>query len=756
MNADDDDSRTVLSLGACSASPSNELRYAPGDIVDEKYKLLKLVGRGGMGVVFSATHLELHRDYALKILASGQLEGESWERFKLEAKALARLAHPGIVGIHNMGIDQGCFPYYVMDLLSGESLSELLEKQGRLPETTVISLFIEIADALKSAHAKGVIHRDLKPSNLMVLRDAGGAVTRLKLVDFGIARLSGSGKEKQSQTATGAVIGTPYYMSPEQCQGEHVDERSDIYSLGCTIYEALTGRPPFVGMNSFATFMMHQTAPIPTLLEAAPNGKFSEAIEQLLAKMLAKSPSARYQSIAQVSHDLERLSAGKPIAVKSGGGLTGEFAALGTALDAEPKFGSQEEALSQTGKGGTLALLSVLLALVVVGLVIFVVPGLTGKKLSSGLSTGVEVSGTKSGTNSGANSGTNSGAGSSSNSGTPTNKSADDNFSGLTTLDDIVAGVVDVKIFRKAGATDAEIAEAKKFNWAMAYGLEHEYNERAVKFLQGRAMIAVSTASGERVFHFPTNMRLGFISKGAASPVLAVGEIKATAAERVVLYTQKQMAGVPEILGRIGPDCLDGLECVFDEPARLRPILASWHRLKRLSFFNTYAKALPGYTNFDECKLLDKDLVWIDKLNGIEELGLCRSDVHGSEVAKMSVLKRLKCLMLKRVQGLTPLINKIAVLNNIEELWLVDEGIGDRDLEALVKVRSLKKLRIRRSNLTPASLDTFKKMPWLQEVVLDRPFSESDKEKFTREIPGCRFESVVQPAFWKTYVLDGD
>jgi len=291
--------------------------YSTGDIVDNSYRLLSLLGTGGMGVVFHCQHLILGKEYALKLLAADKLSAESWSRFQSEAKALARLHHPGVVGIHNMGIDAQECPYYVMDLLEGQSLSQIVKDNRRLPVTRALPIFIQLADALDSAHQQGIIHRDIKPSNVMVLQEKNS--DKVKLVDFGIARLSnrgvGNAFDSQNKTAAGTVFGTPYYMSPEQSLGKPVDHRSDIYSLGCALFEALTGVPPFCGGNAFETILMHQTNEAPSLNSVYPQGKFSSSLETAVAKMLKKDVEERYQSMKQVAHDLSRIQEGKVIGI---------------------------------------------------------------------------------------------------------------------------------------------------------------------------------------------------------------------------------------------------------------------------------------------------------------------------------------------------------------------------------------------------------------------------------------------------------
>lgn len=189
--------------------------FKAGDIIDHSYELLRLLGRGGMGIVFACRHTTMNKEYALKLLSDDQLTPESWSRFQAEAKALARLNHPGIIGIHNMGIHAGAYPYYVMDLMRGETLDLHIAREGRLPVKETLDIFMQVTVALHSAHQQGIIHRDIKPSNLMIERDSRSGNPQVKVMDFGIARLTQHELTKQSKTATGLIFGTPYYMSPE-------------------------------------------------------------------------------------------------------------------------------------------------------------------------------------------------------------------------------------------------------------------------------------------------------------------------------------------------------------------------------------------------------------------------------------------------------------------------------------------------------------------------------------------------------------
>jgi len=305
-----DDSHAITIPNAVAGGSSRVLR--PGDIIGGSYKLKSLLGRGGMGYVFCAEHVSLGLEYALKILAPEQLNDISRRRFEVEGRAIANLDHVNIVKVHNMGLDAGDCPFYVMDLLEGQSLADSIGDGAEFPLQTVVDIFIQIAEGLGYAHSKGIVHRDIKPSNIILVNERQRR--RVKIVDFGIAKLLPSADlHSQSQTATGEVFGSPYYMSPEQCMGAKIDEASDVYSLGCTLYETLTGAPPFRGENPMQTVMMHQNAKVPSVSDSARGAKCPPAVDKLLSKMMAKRPADRYQSMRQLIHDLERLLQGKEI-----------------------------------------------------------------------------------------------------------------------------------------------------------------------------------------------------------------------------------------------------------------------------------------------------------------------------------------------------------------------------------------------------------------------------------------------------------
>lgn len=302
-----------LTDSAITAAPPQLMdgKLKPLDLVGENYEIISLLGVGGMGYVYRVRHRILQKLFAMKTLSAQHVTEIAWRRLQVEAQAIARMNHPNIIGIHNLGLHEERLPYYVMDLLDGESLADRLKREKTLSLTVALPLFIEVCSGLAYAHKKGIIHRDIKPGNIILLHQPDSSGATIKIVDFGIAKLSGvSDPNNQHLTSAGEVFGSPYYMSPEQCIGVRIDARSDIYSLGCTLFEALVGHPPFKGANPVRTMMLHQSQEPPSLRSAS--GKdFPESIEQVVANLLAKAPMDRYQSLDKVAQDLRAIEAGR-------------------------------------------------------------------------------------------------------------------------------------------------------------------------------------------------------------------------------------------------------------------------------------------------------------------------------------------------------------------------------------------------------------------------------------------------------------
>jgi serine/threonine protein kinase len=298
-------------------SPASAAEFRPGQIIGDNYQVLAWIGAGGMGNVYRVRHNIMQTEYALKTLSADKITDVAWRRFQTEAQAIGRMSHPNVVGIYNLGLHDGRLPYYVMDLLKGQSLLDILKTNGPLDVDAALSIFIEVCAGIGYAHKKGIVHRDIKPGNLLLVDQPGQGGGKVKIVDFGIAKLTGiTDATIQKLTNAGEVCGSPYYMSPEQCEAGKIDARSDIYSLGCTLFEALTGSPPFKGRNAMETMLLHQSAKVPSLTAITGGKTFPPMLERAIATMLAKAPMDRYQNMERVSEDLDSVLKGDNQAVQ--------------------------------------------------------------------------------------------------------------------------------------------------------------------------------------------------------------------------------------------------------------------------------------------------------------------------------------------------------------------------------------------------------------------------------------------------------
>ena len=319
-------------------NPAVGARFGP-------YEILEKIGSGGMGDVYRALDTRLDREVALKLVSESYLSGEtphtptpggtpvlaSNARFQREARAASALNHPNICTIHDIGEQDGR-PYLVMELLQGQTLKQYLADHHVLPAGQLLSFARQAASALAAAHSRGIIHRDIKPANIFVVQPPGG-VPHIKILDFGLAKrhadpmvaqvpgtqngdfsATSAGSHDVTLTNAGSTLGTIAYMSPEQAKGQQVDARSDLFSLGCVLYEAATGKSPFAGdspAETFAALLMKDPPPASSVNPALPKG-----FDRILAKLLAKEKADRYQSANELLADLDAVGDAKPAAAQ--------------------------------------------------------------------------------------------------------------------------------------------------------------------------------------------------------------------------------------------------------------------------------------------------------------------------------------------------------------------------------------------------------------------------------------------------------
>ena len=320
-----------------------------------RYSLLEEIGAGGMGKVFRAHDQEADKVCAVKVMHN-HLKADSTNtmRFEREARLALALKHKNVVDVMDFGLTETLEPFIVMEYLVGESLGDIIQYKGRLELERFAPIFAQICNGLSYAHASNVVHRDMKPSNIMLLavsegsndRDQiGNAASRktagaqsgsehVKIVDFGIAKACGTTGDicpnsvaalrslrdestnlapdmtdlLQSLTQPGEIFGSPLYMSPEQCYGEEADCRSEVYALGCMMFETLTGRAPLKGRNAMETMLKRVNEKAPTMNEVLGHEEFDREIEQVIARCLERDPGKRYQTVAELGDTLQQLA----------------------------------------------------------------------------------------------------------------------------------------------------------------------------------------------------------------------------------------------------------------------------------------------------------------------------------------------------------------------------------------------------------------------------------------------------------------
>ena len=274
-----------------------------GRVIDARYRILSKLGQGGMGSVYRVEHLAMGKHAAMKLLHPALTQDvEVGRRFRREAEAVSRLSHPNIVAVFDFGESKG-FMYLVMELVRGEDLGQIIRRDGPMPFERVRPILLQICDALQDAHDAGVVHRDLKPENLLVTRARDGHDV-VKVLDFGLAKLRDS-EELNQVTARGSLVGTPFYMSPEQIRGEDLDGRADIYTFAASMYEVVTYRPPFRASSNQELLNKH-IAEKPVSPQAH-NPDLTDEFSELVLQMLAKKREQRPADFNQVVMKLQKI-----------------------------------------------------------------------------------------------------------------------------------------------------------------------------------------------------------------------------------------------------------------------------------------------------------------------------------------------------------------------------------------------------------------------------------------------------------------
>src|SRR5262245_41266497 len=323
-----------------------------GQIIESKYRIVRLLGEGGMGAVYEGENVRIHRRVAIKILHSNVAENvDAVARFEREAQAAGRIGSDHIVEV----IDLGNLPegdrFMVMEYLDGESLSQRIQSRGRLTPQDAAQVMIQLLEGLGAAHGAGIIHRDLKPDNVYLIRSRRGQADFVKILDFGISKFNKLNKDSgMSMTRTGAVMGTPYYMSPEQAKGsKEMDHRSDLYSAGVILYEAITGQVPFNAetFNELIFKIVLEAPPPPQQLVPGLDPAFSS----IMQKAMARDPNDRFQSAQDFAAALHAwVGSGQGVAVAPTAPMPQPRAPMGSApMAPSPVLGQTPAPWAQTG-----------------------------------------------------------------------------------------------------------------------------------------------------------------------------------------------------------------------------------------------------------------------------------------------------------------------------------------------------------------------------------------------------------------------
>lgn len=685
------------------SSANAEHHFSSGDIIGSTYQLIDLIGQGGMGVVYRVQHLFLEKQFALKLLAPSQINNLSWRRFEIEGRSLAKLNHANIVSIYNMGVDKGC-PYFVMDWLEGISLAERIDESGPLTAREGLQIFLQVSSALSCAHKNGIIHRDIKPANIMLTRDSQG--TQVKLVDFGIARLkSQNANAMQGLTKSGEVFGSPLYMSPEQSRGEEIDERSDLYSAGCSLFETLTGKPPFRGASAMATLMMHLEAEPPTLSNQSSTNIFAPSFDVLLARCLSKDANKRYQSADQLTVDLQRILDNKPI-----GTSAAPIAKKSTDTTQESGTRQNNQSDSQEitapksswrfSKAALASTLSITIAIgSLMGLVAFKSATEKTKPATSRAKHAQEQK---------------------------SNRTEYADFSQIKPMlanGNKLSDVTDP-------ATIKALADSPNF-------------ASEVRKIDGREM---------RCFKFPTVAVIGEIRGDTTELVEVKGEVKIPANENIYLRLNHYLQKCPSILDKFQPNDvftlhLDSLDDVGEATRRL----GHWRKLNVL--------------NLDGGKIKDSDLTNLDKIENLKSLWLKRLSFNGKPFSRLKTLSRLHELRLEKCRNIDEIVQELPPMPALNTLVLVNHGddwLSQDSIRALAQHKNLRTLKLK-SARAPFIEDTsasthdsdfeknykqlplcdwtsaLKQLPNIERLETTEPScKKEDIDEFLRQIPAAR------------------
>lgn len=666
-----------------SGGAREEFSYAPGDTVGDSYILLDVLARGGMGVLFRARHIQLDKVFALKLLPPTQITTTNWKRFEIEGRALAKLEHPNVVQIFNMGVDRKGCPFYVMELLQGKAMSDYLDDDELLSLPQFLRSFSDVCAALELAHGKGIVHRDIKPSNL-ILESGDGAIKRTKVVDFGIALLVGQGSTNQGLTRAGEVFGSPAYMSPEQTTGTTVTFASDIYSLGCTMYSALMGSPPFRGATAVDTMIMHQNASMPLVVREDFTADQLELVNDLIAGCTEKRPQNRFESVAAVREAVNEIA-----------GLTGSQTDISqrskSSKSRSPNSSPADISFSETyeesenDKPRILLFtgLAMAISLIVVA-AIFALQFLPSEKSSkSALTTRIVEE-------------------------RPT----------IALMDSI--SEKSIPTLEESSSVPQEFVDSKK-------PISEVLREN------GKAI---------RIFHFPKSTRIGDLGGNSTFGASAKGDIKLDNLVPMHFSAAGCLATFPQIYNRFDNEALFELSVKNTETPPAVSTLARWKNLYALGFYDcdlspTFVKDLGKLhltsLRFQHSKFDPGALAAGGVLKGLNVLKVVNCEDVSKLIDALPEGKKLQILHLRSVDLKGDDIRSLAKLTALRELDLRSASISDEAFADLSRLPRIGHLAISLARYNPRLVTTLCASKSIDSLVMsNEKLTEADRQTLSR------------------------
>ena len=694
------------------SSPKRQttVQFEPGAVIGQTYKVLAHLGSGGMGTVYAVEHVLMHKELALKLLTTPDISPTSWQRFRQEATALARFPHANIVQITDMGIEAERFPYYVMELLSGQSLRDKLKARGRLKTIETIDIFIQLAEALAFVHDGGIIHRDIKPDNIMLETSGSQNQILVKLVDFGISKIVTD--DGYSLTSTGEIFGSPIYMSPEQCRGEKLDQRSDIYSLGCAFFECLCGTPPLVGRNATATMSLKQTETAPRLSQSVSLITFPRALEDLVASMLAREAEGRPRSLHMVSRQLRDIRDGLALTQQNVGpdkgegeqGRTGNIVPIEDETT-RTRLKNRNKSLQKT------LLISALAAAVLVSLAVWIIftlgaPKPTVKARLNEAPLPSSAAGVDSAVNSNSGNSTNS-----SDIGTTSNNTA-------TTERSLSALAAGNAPFLSDGAPPDN---------------HPDLNELAkIKVLS--EMKELPDGSRKYVFHFPKDFSIGRL--GVWGPRCPDGKLDAKGEQeyppwaKVLFQPYDFFTADPQNFDKFGPETLDELDFTRRQNVNTKTLETA----SRITSIKTLKLSQTGIDA--------SSLAMLDKFKKLQKLEILSDRITDNDLALCPALPMLKKLTVHRATKLSKTLDELSKSYELQELDITDCKLFAGDLEKIAKMKFLRVLVLKGTSITDKDLSLFADLPELTRLDLTECKVKAQSMSIIKKYKKLRFLRV--------------